>query len=125
MPTGHGDGRGICRREDRSRRRQPCSFLRCSEERARRPFLLRHWPAPRRDRSEISATQKTRELRGSNYASSFSPPRLEIRKPEFSTQKKLSSLAPSLATANNDPLHGISRSCRSRSNRSKKDRSLS
>src|SRR5215475_7990182 len=42
MPTGHGDGLAICRLEDRSRRRQPCSFLRRSGLRARR----RVSPAP-------------------------------------------------------------------------------
>src|SRR3954452_1350231 len=36
MPTGHDDGPAIWRLEDRSQRRQPCSFLRCSGLRARR-----------------------------------------------------------------------------------------
>src|SRR4029453_6440619 len=42
MPTWHGDGSGICRLEDRSRRRQPCSFLRRSGLCARRQVS----PAP-------------------------------------------------------------------------------
>src|SRR5262249_50990781 len=42
MPTGHGDGLAICRVEDRSQRRQPCSFLRRLGLRARR----RVSPAP-------------------------------------------------------------------------------
>src|SRR3954451_11647566 len=36
MPTGHDDGPAIWRLEDRSQRRQPCSFLWCSGLRARR-----------------------------------------------------------------------------------------
>src|SRR4029450_3453695 len=42
MPTWHGDGSGICRLEDRSRGRQPCSFLRRSGLCARRQVS----PAP-------------------------------------------------------------------------------
>src|SRR5215831_2823131 len=42
MPTGHGDGLAICHLEDRSRRRQPCFFLRRSGLRAQR----RVSPAP-------------------------------------------------------------------------------
>src|SRR4026209_1944983 len=42
MPTLHGDGSEICRPEDRSRRRQPCSFLRRSGLCARRQVS----PAP-------------------------------------------------------------------------------
>src|ERR1700755_2242024 len=41
MPTGHRDAPAICRLEDSSRGRQPCSFLRWSGLRARRRSRLR------------------------------------------------------------------------------------
>src|SRR4051812_47817912 len=39
MPTGHDGAPALCRLEDRSRRGQPGSFLRCSGSPARRRFL--------------------------------------------------------------------------------------
>src|SRR5882724_2687934 len=48
MLTGHGDGPATLHQEDRSRRRQPFSFLRYSGWRARRRFSRRRYAAQAR-----------------------------------------------------------------------------